>query len=849
MPSLGIGQGDRGDALLKCAAGCTVEQVASALGLTMKELFMPSGTPPTAQPKTDNPTRKPKKTHATLAEAIGAAQFGQSQRLEVPKESIIPAGHWEYQDAAGKTVAAVARFNTPTPAGERQKKQFSPLHAVPGGWQVGDPTSWPLYHLPAVLQAIKEHTRIWWVEGEKKADAAAALGMVVTTTAHGAKSVHLTDLDCLAAVDEVCISPDNDEAGEKYVRDIAPRILGIAPLAKVRIVRLPNLPPHGDFVEYIAAWGDAPTDLILQELDELVEKSPPMTNAAPPAAAPATLTDSRPGIMLTPDEHIITGQAVEVLATDANIYRREGMLVRTVREPGLGTTQALLDQERKPGTCRPGGSMTIEPIPDANLRERLTRLVRFTERNWRKQIVQAHPPAWLVAGLQARRDWPGIRYLMGTSDAPVLRPDGSIWQTPGYDAETGVLFDSPTAFPHIPAKPTIDDARSAAARLLDIVCDFRFETLEHQAAWLAALLTPLARFAFTGACPLFLIDANIRGAGKGLLANVISTIIAGRDMPICAYAQEVEEMKKIITSVVLAGDRMVLLDNISGSFGNAAMDAALTGTTWKGRLLGQNLTPELPLSTVWFATGNNVMLSGDMCRRTIHIRMNVEDEHPEDRENFKYTSLLEHVLQNRPSLLTDALTILSAFLQSGAVSKSPTLGSFIGWSHTVRGACLWLGLPDPVQTQRGLAETSESETDALAELMTAWSQYATFPPDSEGIVLSHLLANLYPGSHRDSWPADTPSIAMRAAIESFTNAKPGQAPTPHRFANRLKRYRKRVMNGRYFEISTAASNTTKGIIWALRKTSSFVELETGYQGEPAESESHSDPTPQQFLSP
>src|SRR5262249_55058908 len=152
-----------------------------------------------------------------------------------------------------------------------------------------------------------------------------------------------------------------------------------------------------------------------------------------------------------------------------------------------------------------------------------------------------HPPVWLVSAVDARSDWPGIRHLLGVSDAPVLRADGSIWQTAGYDPVTGVLYEPATTFPEIPDGINIGDADAAVTELLDVVCDFRFESEEHKAAWIAGLLTPLARFAFDGPTPLFLIDANVRGAGKGLLAQTIGWIVLGREMPVSSYAHDSDE--------------------------------------------------------------------------------------------------------------------------------------------------------------------------------------------------------------------------------------------------------------------------------------------------------------------
>src|SRR4029077_10910214 len=139
---------------------------------------------------------------------------------------------------------------------------------------------------------------------------------------------------------------------------------------------------------------------------------------------------------------------------------------------------------------------------------------------------------------------------------------------------TNVLYDPSAEFPRIPADVTLDDADAAMEALLDVVVDFKFESLEHRAAWLAGLLTPFARFAFDGPAPLFLIDANVRGAGKGLLAQTIGEINLGREMPASSYAHDPDEMRKKITAIALAGDRVVHLDNLEGNFGNDTLDRA-----------------------------------------------------------------------------------------------------------------------------------------------------------------------------------------------------------------------------------------------------------------------------------
>ena len=119
-------------------------------------------------------------------------------------------------------------------------------------------------------------------------------------------------------------------------------------------------------------------------------------------------------------------------------------------------------------------------------------------------------------------------------------------------------------YPPIPEKPSPDAARRALAELLEPVCDFPFARPEHRSAWLAAMLTPIARFAFHGPAPLFLADANVRAAGKGMLLDLCSWVAMGREFAVVPYKHDPTEFEKSITAVAHAGERMVILDNVAG---------------------------------------------------------------------------------------------------------------------------------------------------------------------------------------------------------------------------------------------------------------------------------------------
>src|SRR5262249_23411328 len=150
-----------------------------------------------------------------------------------------------------------------------------------------------------------------------------------------------------------------------------------------------------------------------------------------------------------------------------------------------------------------------------------------------------------------------------------------------------------------------------------------FEAPAHRAAWLAGLLTPIARHAIDGNAPLFLVSGNVRGAGKGLLVSVIAHIVTGRPAASFAQVDDEAEERKRITSIALSGAPLVTIDNITRPFGSGTLDKALTERTWSERLLGVNEHCRVPLLCTWYGTGNNVSFAprSDTSRRCAIIRI------------------------------------------------------------------------------------------------------------------------------------------------------------------------------------------------------------------------------------
>lgn len=531
------------------------------------------------------------------------------------------------------------------------------------------------------------------------------------------------------------------------------------------------------------------------ELSGVPEPSTPAPEDEPlPAGSPFPKPAPRkPRIVIRTAEHEVVTEAIAALTKVEGVYCRGSLLVHVIR-----------DASKLAGVIHPGGGSRIVPLGAAGVRDKLTvaaEWVSIKERQGEFEEVPAHPPAWAAPAVEARKSWPGLRHIEGVVESPVMRPDGTVLDTAGYDDATGLLYQPNARYPALASRPTVEHVRAAVALLLDAVCDFPFKSDAHRAAWLAGVLTPLARFAFRGPAPLFLMDANVRGAGKSLLADVTGEIVSGRPMPRTPQALDETEEAKRITAIALEGDRLLLIDNISKPLGSGALDTVLTGTTWSERILGKSEKVSLPLLTVWYGTGNNVTFKGDTARRCLHIRLDSDLEKPEARDGFKHPDLLAWVHAHRAALVIAALTILRGYCAAGrpAVGLKPW-GSFEGWSALVRNALVWAGLPDPAETR---AELDEVDTDAntLADLIGGWEELeACVGRELGGCTIAQALEALRSDASEQQF------ARLRSALSELCPHPAGQLPTARRVGYGLRRFRGRVVGEKKLQTRVSGGN-------------------------------------------
>ncbi|HWA23174.1 MAG TPA: PriCT-2 domain-containing protein [Caulobacterales bacterium] len=311
-----------------------------------------------------------------------------------------------------------------------------------------------------------------------------------------------------------------------------------------------------------------------------------------------------------------------------------------------------------------------------------------------------------------------VPVLHSLIDRPTLRPDGSILQVAGFDRATGLLYAPEIEFPRIPENPSKDDAFAALRRLRRVVRGFEFDSDLDRTVWLAAVLTALVRDSLPKA-PLFAFDAPAPASGKTILASGVSVISRGFTAEPVPQTDE-EEERKTLAGLLLGNSPFVFFDNCEAPIKSAVLNAIATSKSWKPRLLGTNSTPTLSTNVTVLFTGNNLEIVGDLVERTLICRLQPMTDRPSERK-FDW-SFEGECRDNRAQLVTDALTIMRAYLTSG--DKLGLTGTrFDEWDRFVRQPLAWLGEGDvlaKIELLRQVATAEDTDGQFLAKLMDAW---------------------------------------------------------------------------------------------------------------------------------
>lgn len=217
-PSLAISEDNR-KILVHCHAGCSPENIASAVGLRVNDLFLDDVYKPT-------PAKLSRNTPHT----------------------VLDHRHHDYKDENGIVICR----KTIEQWAEDNEKHVSWYRFESGNPVLGlNGKKAPLYNLDklAANYSAADPQPIYIAEGEKDADTLSQMGLVATTSPNGAGSTKWLDIyNTYLNRGQVYILTDNDQPGEQHGVFIANQLVGMASSVKIIPATAihPKVKPKGD---------------------------------------------------------------------------------------------------------------------------------------------------------------------------------------------------------------------------------------------------------------------------------------------------------------------------------------------------------------------------------------------------------------------------------------------------------------------------------------------------------------------------------------------------------------------------------------------------------------------------
>jgi len=480
---------------------------------------------------------------------------------------------------------------------------------------------------------------------------------------------------------------------------------------------------------------------------------------------------------------------------DKNCYKWPGMYGKRQR-PTVALTPDLIELIEKvedtiyefndpPSIFQRGGTLAriktvdldqykIEDFSDHAIRNEMSRAakyVRIKETDDGIEHIPCHPPLDLAKGILALGSWevPPIRGLI---NAPVVRDDGSILCAIGYDESTGLYYAqaSELKIPDIPDYPSKEDAKIAAKHFMDeVLHDFPFLDQTAKANALAAFITTIVRPMIKGQVPIGLIDKPAPGTGASKILELISIIATGKAMAALSPPENEDEWRKLITGLLRDGTHIICIDNIDSDLNAGTLSRALTSSIWKDRTLGKTDAIEYPQRACWYATGNSIVLGGDLPRRAYLIQMDAKMARPWERDTakFRHPELNLWVEEHRGELLADLLVMARAWVIADRPNGcKQVIGGFEEWVAVIGGILKFAEVEGFLGNLAKLYEDLDSSSDEWQSFFSAW-----FAEHGSHEMLSADIVTDIENPHSSIGKNATTEIATKIKFHAPGNAK------------------------------------------------------------------------------
>lgn len=725
-----------------------------------------------------------------------------------------------------------------------------------------------LYNLARVGQAVRYGDAVYWTEGEKDVETIGNMGLVGTTLPQGASNDptipdHI--IEPLKGADVVLL-PDHDPVGRAYMDAVANQLAPIT--SSVKVVSLPGLRAKEDITDWVKHHGGTRADLA--ELVEATDKYEWVPRTAEELVAYCEGGGVPPDVVYAHIEVLAQASATDLPGLKRRLKKATGINLNDLRS-ALKTAKDRIERERAEKerletleelaggapVVRLNGRRSVDVVDDicqalesANgeadvpIIFRRSEIVEVVEAEGGPEIVPMDeaaiddmigryvccvveeekakgppsppkprdPTIRIVRRVAYRADLPKLN---GLSEVPIMRPDGTIQDRPGYDEETRLLYTPSTEPIRIPEDPGPSAVRDALALLSEVWTDHPFTDTASEAGAFALAMTPIVLPMMDGAnAPLGIISAREQGTGKTMLAESAGTLGTGRRPPVIGAPEGEAEWRKQITALLRKGTRVGIIDDVSGTLDSGPLRRALTSATISDRVLGASTQVRLPANTVWCATGNNLRPSGDMVRRCYLIQLDAEMQRPWHRRGFTHRQP-EWTIKNRARLAAAALTLARAWVIAGRPSPPdtvPQMGSFEEWRETIGGILHHAGVSGFLTNLDVLNESVFVEDDGWGRLLEA---VADWQPD-QGFTVRHLARTIGEQMRMQDMMRDDAVMEIVEWLPDKIRQKVVRRDPIAKALGRSFGYRKgRIFTGGWRLVTSQSSNV--GTVWKVEK--------------------------------
>jgi hypothetical protein len=330
--------------------------------------------------------------------------------------------------------------------------------------------------------------------------------------------------------------------------------------------------------------------------------------------------------------------------------------------------------------------------------------------------------------------------LKGVISAPTIRLDGSIFDEPGYDRATQLLYLPHGDVPLIHHDPSNKQILRAVKKMWRPFRLFPFVDGVARGVHFAALLTALT-LPILPTRPGFGYDASAPGSGKTLLAQCLGVLESGKIPGVYTPIDSEEETRKTVLTALATGETIIVWDNEDKEFNSKHLAGLLTSQNISGRLPYGTRIVNVPNMAMLVVTGNNLTVTKDMVRRIPIARIEPKEENPQER--FFEFNPRTVCIEQRQEIVAAGLTILRGFIVDGMPRQTDDgrLGSFEEWDDLIRQCVVWVGLEiwpekfdDPLLSSNESAK-NDPDRESLVAFLEAWRECYT----DNAIPVSELM--------------------------------------------------------------------------------------------------------------